>query len=188
MVTADRAYYDHVRAADAADAASISFPAYVAERRFPLAGTEVRIGRRSSKSAHQPDIDLTGPPVDPGVSRRHAELRRSPDGNWSVIDLHSPNGIQVNGREAPSGTPIPLQPGDSIHLGAWTRITLTCANRAGPTASRVSAILGQPRQDPREQQQGEDHGGPGREPDVPADTALAGCDGRGEGAGVDRDD
>jgi serine/threonine protein kinase len=27
--------------------------------------------------------------------------------------------------DAPSGTPIPLQPGDSIHLGAWTRITLT---------------------------------------------------------------
>jgi pSer/pThr/pTyr-binding forkhead associated (FHA) protein len=59
------------------------------------------------------------------VSRRHAELRRSQDGTWSVIDLDSPNGIQINGREAPSGTPIPLQPGDSIHLGAWTRITLT---------------------------------------------------------------
>jgi serine/threonine protein kinase len=125
VVTADRSYYDHVRAADDADAASISFPAYVAERRFPLAGTEIRIGRRSSKSAHQPDIDLTGPPADPGVSRRHAELRRSQDGTWSVIDLDSPNGIQINGREAPSGTPIPLQPGDSIHLGAWTRITLT---------------------------------------------------------------
>jgi len=125
VVTADRSYYDHVRAADDADEASISFPANVAERRFPLSGTEVRIGRRSSKSAHQPDIDLTGPPVDPGVSRRHAELRRSQDANWSVIDLDSPNGIQVNGREAPSGTPIPLQPGDSIDLGAWTRITLT---------------------------------------------------------------
>ena len=127
VVTADRAYYDHVRAADAADAATISFPAYVAERRFPLAGSEVRIGRRSSKSAHQPDIDLTGPPVDPGVSRRHAELRRSPDGSWSVIDLDSPNGIQVNGKDVPSGTPIPVRPGDQIHLGAWTLITLTLA-------------------------------------------------------------
>ena len=36
VVTADRAYYDHVRAADAADAATISFPVYVAERRFKL--------------------------------------------------------------------------------------------------------------------------------------------------------
>jgi serine/threonine-protein kinase len=127
VVTADRSYYDHVRAADAADAASISFPAYVAERRFPLSGAEVRIGRRSSKSPHQPDIDLTGPPADPGVSRQHAELRRAPDGSWSVIDLDSPNGIQVNGKDVPSGTAIPLQPGDHIHLGAWTLITLTCA-------------------------------------------------------------
>ena len=102
-------------------------PPTCAERRFPLSGSEVRIGRRSSKSAHQPDIDLTGPPADPGVSRRHAELRRSPDGSWSVIDLDSPNGIQVNGKDVPSGTPIPVRPGDQIHLGAWTLITLTLA-------------------------------------------------------------
>ncbi|HEX4093836.1 MAG TPA: FHA domain-containing serine/threonine-protein kinase [Trebonia sp.] len=125
VVTGDRGYYEHVHAADAADAASISFPAYVAERRFPLSGTEVRIGRRSTKNAHQPDIDLTGPPTDPGVSRQHAELRRAPDGTWSVIDLDSPNGIQVNSKDVPAGTPIPLLPGDQIHLGAWTLITLT---------------------------------------------------------------
>jgi serine/threonine protein kinase len=124
VVTADRAYYDHVRAADAADAATMTFPAYVAERRFTLAGTEVRIGRRSSKSPRQPDIDLTGPPVDPGVSRQHAELRKAPDGTWSVIDLDSDNGIQVNGTDIPSGTAVPVHPGDQIHLGAWTRITL----------------------------------------------------------------
>jgi serine/threonine protein kinase len=127
VVTADRAYYDHVRAADAADAATMTFPVYVAERRFPLSGTEVRIGRRSSKSPRQPDIDLTGPPADPGISRQHAELRKAPDGTWSVIDLDSDNGIQVNGKDVPSGTAIPVHPGDHIHLGAWTRITLICA-------------------------------------------------------------
>ena len=125
VVTADRAYYESVRAADAADEGSMSFPAYVAERRIPLDGDEVRIGRRSSKSPHQPDIDLTGPPTDPGVSRRHAELRRSQDGNWSVIDLDSPNGIQVNGKDVPSGAAVPVTAGDRIHLGAWTLITLT---------------------------------------------------------------
>jgi serine/threonine protein kinase len=124
VVTADRAYYDHVRAADDADAATMTFPASVAERRFPLAGTEVRIGRRSSKSPRQPDIDLTGPPADPGVSRQHAELRKAPDGTWSVIDLDSDNGIQVNGTDIPSGTAVPVNLGDQIHLGAWTRITL----------------------------------------------------------------
>jgi len=125
VVTADRGYYEHVRAADAADSASISFPAYIAERRFALAGDLIRIGRRSSKSAQQPDIDLTGPPVDPGVSRQHAELRRVGDGGWSVIDLDSDNGIQVNGKDVPAGTAVPVYPGDQIHLGAWTLITLT---------------------------------------------------------------
>jgi serine/threonine-protein kinase len=125
VVTADRAYYDQVRAADAADAASISFPVYVAERRFRLDAAVVHIGRRSRSVAIRPEIDLTGPPTDPGVSRLHAQLTRAPDGTWSVTDLSSGNGIQVNDRDVPSGTPIPLQPGDSIHLGAWTRITLT---------------------------------------------------------------
>jgi serine/threonine protein kinase len=127
VVTADRAYYDQVRAADAADAATMTFPVYAVERRFTLSGTEVRIGRRSSKSPRQPDIDLTGPPADPGISRQHAELRRATDGTWSVIDLDSDNGIQVNGKEVPAGTAVPVHPGDQIHLGAWTLITLTLA-------------------------------------------------------------
>jgi serine/threonine-protein kinase len=125
VVTADRAYYDQVRAADAADAASISFPVYVSERRFKLDAPIVHIGRRSRSVAIRPEIDLTGPPTDPGVSRLHAQLTRAADGTWSVTDLGSGNGIQVNDHDVPSGTPIPLQPGDSIHLGAWTRITLT---------------------------------------------------------------
>ena len=78
VVTADRAYYDHVRAADDADAASISFPVYVAERRFRLDGSTVRIGRRSRSLHVQPEIDLAGPPTDPGVSRLHAALTSGP--------------------------------------------------------------------------------------------------------------
>jgi serine/threonine protein kinase len=124
LVTADRAYYDHVRAADEADASSISFPAYVAQRRFRLAGSQVRIGRRSSSLHVQPEIDLAGPPLDKGVSRLHAALTRNDDGTWSVMDLGSPNGITVNGQDVPSGVPVPLSPGDRIHLGFWTLITI----------------------------------------------------------------
>ena len=124
VVTADRAYYDHVRAADDADAGSISFPAYVAERRFRLAGSTVRIGRRSRSLHVQPEIDLAGPPTDPGVSRLHAALIAATDGTWSVMDLGSTSGTQVNGKDVPSGAPVPLHPGDQIHLGAWTLITI----------------------------------------------------------------
>jgi serine/threonine protein kinase len=128
VVTADRAYYASVHAVNDQDAASISFPAHVPEWRFPLSGaegTEIRIGRRSVSRGIKPEIDLIGPPTDPGVSRLHAKLIAGPDRSWSVVDLDSPNGIQVNGMDVPSGKAVPLRDGDRIHLGAWTVITIT---------------------------------------------------------------
>jgi len=125
VVTADRDYYDSVHPVDDADTAAFTFPAYVAERRFRLSGTQVRIGRRSTSQHIHPEIDLSGPPTDLGVSRLHATLIKGTDGTWSVVDQVSSNGIQVNGTEVPSGTAIPLHQGDTIHLGAWTLITLT---------------------------------------------------------------
>jgi serine/threonine protein kinase len=125
VVTADRAYYDSVRAASDQDAASISLPAYVPERRFRLSGTRVRIGRRSVSRGIEPEIDLTGPPTDPGVSRLHAVLIAGSDGSWSIIDPDSPNGVMVNGKDVPPGEAVPLRDGDRIHLGVWTMITIS---------------------------------------------------------------
>ena len=124
MVTADRAYYDSVQAASGPEAASIGFPACCAERRFRLSGTEVRIGRRSVSRGIEPEIDLTGPPLDTGVSRLHASLIAGPDGSWSVVDSGSPNGTLVNGSEIQPGEPVRLRHGDRIQLGAWTLITI----------------------------------------------------------------
>ena len=122
VVTADRAYYDAVQAAGGPDAADIAFPAYFPQRRFRLAGNEVRIGRHSVSSGIDPEIDLSVPPADPGVSRLHAVLLRSQDGGWSVVDPGSANGTEVNGSEIPQGQPVPLRDGDRIHLGAWTEL------------------------------------------------------------------
>ena len=122
VVSADRAYYDAVQAAGGPDAAGIAFPAYSPQRRFRLAGDEVRIGRHSVSSGIDPEIDLSVPPADPGVSRLHAVLLRSPDGSWSVVDPGSANGTEVNGSEIPQGQPVPLRDGDRIHLGAWTEL------------------------------------------------------------------
>jgi serine/threonine protein kinase len=124
VVTADRAYYDSVQAASGPEAALIGFPAGCAERRFRLSGTEVRIGRRSVSRGIEPEIDLTGPPLDTGVSRLHASLIAGPDGSWSVVDSGSPNGTLVNGSEIQPGEPVPLRDGDRIQLGAWTLITI----------------------------------------------------------------
>jgi pSer/pThr/pTyr-binding forkhead associated (FHA) protein len=121
VVTTDRAYYDSVCAVNEQDTASISFPGDLPERRMPLTGAEVRIGRRSVSRGIEPEIDLR----DPGVSRLHAKLVPAPDGGWTVVDLGTENGITVNGKDVPSGDTVLLRPGDRIHLGAWTKITIT---------------------------------------------------------------
>jgi len=125
VVTVDREYYDHIQAVNDSDNESISFPGNLPERRIPLLGREVLIGRRSKSRGIDPEIDLGGDPRDPGVSRQHAKLVPAPDGTWTVVDLSTENGSTVNGRDVPAGDSVSLRPGDRIHLGAWTRITIT---------------------------------------------------------------
>lgn len=124
VVAAARGYYDRVREASGPDADDIPFPAYCPERRFQLTGNEAQIGRRSPSRGLNPAIDLTGPPLDPGISRLHAVLMPIPDGGWAVIDPGSANGTEVNDAEIPVGQQIPLNDGDRISLGAWTVITI----------------------------------------------------------------
>ena len=124
VVSSDRDYYERVRVASGPDWAEVPFPAYCAERRFRLAGNQMRIGRRSVSRGLDPEIDLTGPPADPGISRLHAVLIAMPDGSWAVLDPGSANGTLVNGNEIPTGNQVPLHDGDRINLGAWTAITV----------------------------------------------------------------
>jgi pSer/pThr/pTyr-binding forkhead associated (FHA) protein len=123
-VAADRVYYEMVQAASGGGGTDIPFPPYCPERRFQLTGNEMRIGRRSPSRGLEPEIDLTGPPTDPGISRLHAVLIASPDGGWAVLDPGSANGTQVNGTDIPTSQRIPLHDGDRISLGAWTTITI----------------------------------------------------------------
>jgi pSer/pThr/pTyr-binding forkhead associated (FHA) protein len=51
---------------------------------------------------------------DPNVSRRHAELRRNPTGDWQIVDLGSTNGVKVNDRQVDTSR---LAPGDQVSLG-----------------------------------------------------------------------
>ena len=80
----------------------------VDERRYVLEGPRATIGR--SKDA---DCVLR----DPNVSRHHAELRRSPQGDWTIADLGSTNGVKVNGRRVGSTR---LASGDQVTLGTTT--------------------------------------------------------------------
>jgi FHA domain len=124
VVGADRAYYEQVQALTGPEGAAVAFPSYCAERRFQLVGNQMRIGRRSVSRGLAPEIDLTGPPADPGISRLHAVLIATPDGSWAVLDPGSANGTLVNGSDIGTGDQVPLQDGDRINLGAWTAITV----------------------------------------------------------------
>ncbi|MBW8485995.1 FHA domain-containing protein [Actinomadura parmotrematis] len=125
VVNADRDYYESIVAAEGPDAA-LPFPPYCPERRIPLAGPQVRIGRRSSAGTGIPEIDLREPPEDPGVSHTHAVLLARPDGTWSLVDPGSTNRTCVNGdlRPIPLNVEVPVGDGDRIHVGAWTTIEL----------------------------------------------------------------
>ncbi|SDH00809.1 FHA domain-containing protein [Nonomuraea jiangxiensis] len=124
VTAADRAYYEKVIAEGGPDAGSVAFPPYCPERSFALYGEQVRIGRRSKARNVTPEIDLTGPPEDPGVSHLHAVLLAQPDGTWTIVDPGSSNGTQVNGKPVRVNVPVRVGPGDRIHLGAWTVITI----------------------------------------------------------------
>jgi Protein of unknown function (DUF3662)/FHA domain len=80
----------------------------VDDRRYVLDAARSTVGR--SRDA---DCVLR----DPNVSRHHAELRRSPSGDWTIADLGSTNGIKVNGRRVGSTR---LKSGDKVTLGTTT--------------------------------------------------------------------
>jgi hypothetical protein len=127
VVTADRRHFDRMVAASGPDSRLLQFPADYPERRFPLSRPEMRIGRRSAARGLTPEIDLTGPPLDPGISHLHAVLTAEPDGAWTVHDPGSANGTLVNGQELARGARIRLHDGDRVFVGAWTVLTIQCA-------------------------------------------------------------
>jgi pSer/pThr/pTyr-binding forkhead associated (FHA) protein len=128
VVSADRDYFTAMMARSGPEATGLYFPPYSPERRIALTSDQVTIGRRRHSTGGSPDIDLSRPPEDPGVSHKHAVLVRRPDGGWSVIDQNSTNGTAVNGGSEPIAPfqPVDLTEGDRVHVGAWTTITLHC--------------------------------------------------------------
>jgi hypothetical protein len=75
-------------------------------RRLPLPARGATIGR-----SRDCDVVLE----DAGISRRHAEIRPDAEG-WTVADLHSTNGVRLNGRTLRGVEP--LQAGDRVELGS----------------------------------------------------------------------
>lgn len=129
VVFADREWYEVTSRRGGPDAGSVQFPWHCPQRRFTLSGTRITIGRRSRSRGTEPDIDLSGPPLDPGVSAQHARLLLTEDGGWEIVDLESTNGTAVGDAPDPitPGVAVPIADGDRIRLGAWTTLRITSA-------------------------------------------------------------
>jgi ABC transport system ATP-binding/permease protein len=69
----------------------------------------MRIGRTPDN-----DVVLAG---DLGVTRHHAELRKTPAGSYEIIDLGSHNGTLVNGKRVSQAT---LTDQDTVSIGHST--------------------------------------------------------------------
>src|SRR5579872_7139599 len=102
-------------------------------KQFELADGAHSVGRGASNRIGLDDTE---------VSRRHAEIRRTPDG-YRLLDLSSANGTFVNGQ---SVRDVLLQPGDQIQIGQ--SLLVYSANRhelppAGDLADRINLIARQ---------------------------------------------
>ncbi|MFI6287678.1 FHA domain-containing protein [Streptomyces sp. NPDC051018] len=126
VIGPDREYFMAMMQRSGPDASGLNLPAYSPEQRLPLVGNQITIGRRRVSTGESPDIDLSVPPEDPGVSHQHAVLVQQSDGSWAVVDQNSTNGTTLNGAEDPIQpyVPVPLNDGDRVHVGAWTTITI----------------------------------------------------------------
>ena len=126
VIAPDRDYFLAMMQRSGPEATGLNLPAYSPEQRLPLTGGQITVGRRRHSTGESPDIDLSVPPEDPGVSHQHAVLVQQPDGGWAVVDQNSTNGTTLNGAEDPIQpyVPVPLQDGDRVHVGAWTTITV----------------------------------------------------------------
>lgn len=123
VIDADRPFFDANLEECTED---FSFPEGPMRREVPLRGADMVIGRRHEAEGFFPDIDLTDPVLDPGVSRRHAVLRRQQDETWRLSDTGSTNGTWLNEDPVPlkPGVLIDLHDGDRISLGLFTVMTL----------------------------------------------------------------
>ena len=83
---------------DAACAALTCLTGLDVGRRFAVAGDEVVLGRGDT-------VDLRI--RDRAVSRRHARVRRTVNGDYVIEDLGAPNGLYVNGKRARGATALP---------------------------------------------------------------------------------
>jgi hypothetical protein len=79
------------------------------------------IGRSSPRRGIQPEVALDH---DDAVSHRHGLFEVHTDGRLTLRDIGSSNGTSINGKEIKQLEDFPLNDGDQVTLGHWTRLLI----------------------------------------------------------------
>lgn len=108
---------------------TLPFPTTEGAMEFVLNGEDMLVGRQSRKNTVQPAVFSN---TDPGVSRHHLRLLLQADGRYAADDRESDNGTLLIPADKASeglkaaveikGKLTPINPGDVLVLGYWTRI------------------------------------------------------------------
>jgi hypothetical protein len=83
------------------------------ETLFELKQPFLTIGRWSANS----ETDLAIKTQDEYMSRKHAILKKNPNGKYSIVDAKSTNKVYINDKALNSGEEVYLEPGDVIKMG-----------------------------------------------------------------------
>lgn len=86
-----------------------------------LAEEAVMLGRADEAKGVTPQVDLW---FDDAVSRRHALLQRVAEGRYTLRDLGSTNGTEVNGTALTPLADRVLEEGDRIRVGHGTELVM----------------------------------------------------------------
>jgi pSer/pThr/pTyr-binding forkhead associated (FHA) protein len=89
-------------------------------KRGPNAGSRFLLDHPVTSAGRHPDSDILLDDIT--VSRRHAEFRLDEDGNWTVADVGSLNGIYVNRQPVDSTV---LGNNDQVQIGKFRLVFLT---------------------------------------------------------------
>ncbi len=100
----------------AAPPSSSQHPMYLVVLSGGIPGAMLRLSTGGSRLGRSADNTIQLP--DASISRYHAYLGVDEEGQVRLTDLGSTNGSFLNGRRLPENTPVLLQDGDRLQLGA----------------------------------------------------------------------
>jgi serine/threonine protein kinase/predicted component of type VI protein secretion system len=96
---------------------------------FDLNKEITTIGRDAAR-----DIVLAGD----GVSRRHMQIERKPNGRYYITDLDSTNGVWLGKKRLTAGTPVILNPGAVVRMGNYWMILESKSSAPAPAEIEIT--------------------------------------------------